>query len=71
MQIRSKFSTYKISTLFLMDILEPVFTSLAKLNQFYCDREFAKFSMKKIDDSWHTWDELLAKKYPGYVLDES
>ena len=71
MQIRNKFSTYKISTKLLMDVLEPVFTSLAKLNQFYCDKEFARFSMRRIDDSWYTWDELLSKKFPGYYLDDS
>lgn len=52
----------------LNDVLEPVFTSLAKLNMFYIDKEFARFSIKRINETWLTWEELLIKRFPGYVL---
>ena len=68
MQVRNKFQTYKFSTLALNDIMEPVFTSLAKLNQFYIDKEFARFSMRRIDASWMTWEEKLQRDFPGYYL---
>ena len=68
-QIRARFREYKLSAKFLYsDVFEPVFTSLAKLSQFYCDKEFAKFSMRKIDDSWYTFGENLQKRFPGYQL---
>jgi hypothetical protein len=28
----------------------------------------AKFSMKRINETWLTYDEILAKNYPGYLL---
>jgi hypothetical protein len=30
----------------------------------------ARFSMKRIDETWMTYDECIAKKYPGYMLCE-
>jgi hypothetical protein len=67
--IRNRFLTYKISHKFLYrDVFEPVFTSLAKLSQFYCDKEFARFSMRRIDESYMTFAELIQKKYPGYAI---
>lgn len=68
-QIRKRFLSYRLSTKFLYrDVFEPVFTSLAKLSQFYCDKEFAKFSMRRIDDNWLTFGESLQKKFPGYSI---
>ena len=68
-QIRQQFMTFKLSTKFLYaDVFEPVFTSLAKLSQFYCDKEYSKFSMQRIDESWMTFGESLQRKFPGYKL---
>jgi len=61
--------TFKLSTKFLYaDVFEPVFTSLAKLSQFYCNKEYSKFSVKRIDDGWLTFAENIEKNYPGYNL---
>jgi hypothetical protein len=68
-QIRQRFSTYKLSTKWLYtDAIEPVFTSLVKLSQFYCDKEYSRFSMTRIDESWFTFQETLQRKFPGYKL---
>ena len=67
--VRKQFMTYKLSTKWLYgDVWEPVWTTLIKLSQFYVDKDFAKFSTKRIDDTYMTWDEMMQKKYPGYVL---
>ena len=44
--------TFTLSTKFLYrDVFEPIFTNLAKMSYFYCDKEFARFSMRRIDGS--------------------
>jgi hypothetical protein len=61
--------TYKLSTKWLYgDVYEPVFTSLAKLDQFYIDRDYARFSIVRIDDTWRTWSEMMQQRFPGYFL---
>lgn len=40
-------------------MLEPVVTSLAKLSQFYIDKDYSKFSMRRIDENWMTFEEKL------------
>jgi hypothetical protein len=30
----------------------------------------SKFSMKRIDETWKTYDECVMEKYPGYMLCE-
>lgn len=68
-QIRGRFLLYKLSTKFLYnDVFEPVFTSLAKLSQFYCDKDYSRFSMKRIDESFMTFGEKMQKQFPGYYM---
>ena len=69
--IRRRFISYKLSHKFLYrDVFEPIFTSLAKLSQFYCDKEFCRFSMRRIDDNFLTFGEIIGKRFPGYVLQD-
>ena len=51
--------------------MEPLFTALMRLNQMYTDKEFVRFSLKRIDETWLTWEEGISTSYPGYFLDEN
>ena len=37
----------------------------------YIDQNFAKFSTQRLDDTYRTYSENLAYKWPGYVLSQS
>ena len=61
--------TYSLSTKWLYgDVFEPVFTSLVKLGQLYVDKDYARYSIRRLDSSWLTWNEMMEQKYPGYIL---
>jgi hypothetical protein len=67
--IRQQFMTYSLSTKWLYgDVFEPVFTSLVKLGQLYVDKDYARYSIRRLDSSWLTWNEMMEQKYPGYIL---
>lgn len=68
-EIRQRFCTFKLSAKWMYsDVFEPVFTSLAKLSQFYIDPEFSRFSMRRIDETYLTFGEKMQKQFPGYAL---
>lgn len=67
--MRQQFKAYTISSKFLyLEVIEPLFTQMIKQNVLYLDRECSRFSLRRIDETWTTYDELLHEKYPGYVL---
>lgn len=37
---------------------------------FYCDKYMARYSLTKIDEDYELFSVVMAKKYPGYVLDQ-
>ena len=53
------------------DIVEPIFTLVCRLDYFYCDSNFGKFSTKRCDETYRTFSENLAHRWPGYVLAQS
>lgn len=70
-QIRQQFLRYEITSKFLYkDIIEPLFTALLKSDQFFCNKDMSKFSMKRIDNTWATYSEMIQNRYPGYLMDE-
>jgi hypothetical protein len=68
--VRVKYGSYRVSTkLIFRDLTEPIWTILARNDMVYCDKFFARFSVKRIDPSWKLFSELVLEKYPGYVID--
>lgn len=63
--MKSKLSTYTV----YRDMSYPIWTEMARNDVVFCDKNFAKFSKVKIDDNWYLFSELIATKYPGYILD--
>lgn len=68
--VRVRYGTYGVTNQFILrDLVDPIWTLLARGDRVYCDQFFARFSVKRIDDSWMTFSELIQFKYPGYILD--
>ena len=71
-EIRRRFLTYSWSHRAIFgDLCEPIFTLVARNDHFYCDSNFARFSTRRIDDSYLLYSENLAKRWPGYMLNKS
>ena len=49
-------------------ICEPVLAEMGRRDYFYCDKNFARFSLVKLE-GYQLFSENLAKTYPGYYLD--
>ena len=52
-----------------MTMSEPVITNMARQDYMYCDNEFTRFSRVRLE-GYLTFSENLAKRYPGYMLDQ-
>ena len=66
--IHLKLSARKWSNYIMQRISEPGLTSMARLDYFYVDNDFAKYSLKKLN-GYETFSETLRRKSPGYKLD--
>lgn len=49
--------------------MEPVICQIIKMNCIFIDKECAHFSMKRIDETWMYYEEIIARRFPGYCLD--
>ena len=58
-------------SVFFEFMCEPVFALLARHNYIYIDANFSTFSTRRIDDSYRTYAENLALRWPGYALQQS
>jgi len=71
-EIRGQFLTYSwVHRAFFNDMCEPLFTLVARQDYVYIDANFAKFSTRRVDDTYRTFSENLAIKWPGYMLAKS
>ena len=71
-EIRRKFLTYSWThEMFFNDISELIFTHAARLDHFYADENFAKFSTRRVNENYRTFSENLAFKFPGYMLSKT
>lgn len=71
-EIRGKFLTFSWShRVFYNDMMEPIFAMAARLGYFYIDENFAKFSTRRLNDNFRTYQENIALKWPGYELGRS
>jgi len=52
-------------------MVEPLYTLLIKHDYLYMDPDFCKASTRRVNDTYRTYSETLALKYPGYELDRS
>jgi len=50
---------------------EPIFTLCARHDHIYIDSNFAKFSTRRVDNTYRTFSENMALKWPGYVLSKT
>lgn len=71
-EIRRRFLTYSWThRLIFGDLCEPIFTLVARNDNLYTDTNFARFSTRRIDETYLTFSENLAKRWPGYILNKS
>ena len=71
-EVRRRFLTYSwVNEILYNDMSEPLFTLAARLDMFYADENFAKFSTRRINENYRTFSENLALKWPGYELSRS
>ena len=47
---------------------ESIFAIACRLDMLYIDPNFAKFSTRRIDETYRTFSENMALRWPGYVL---
>ena len=57
-----------VHKVFFKNASEAMFAMTCRLDMLYCDPNFAKFSTRRIDDTYRTFSENMAVKWPGYVL---
>ena len=48
-----------------------MFALCTRLDYVYIDQNFTKFSTRRVDDTYRTFEENLALKWPGYALAKS
>jgi hypothetical protein len=53
------------------DIIEPIFTLACRLDYFYADPNFGLYSTRKCDETFKTFSQNMADRWPGYVLQKS
>ena len=56
---------------FYDDKCEPLFCLCARHDNVYIDSNFAKFSTRRVDDTYKTFSENLQLRFPGYMLAKS
>ena len=57
--------------LFLRELTEPIFALMARHGEIYVDKQMAKFALKPVTSEYQKFGDVLASKYPGYVLDKT
>ena len=50
-------------------IVDPVFAKFFRADGVYCNPDCSKYSLIKIDETYMTYTQGIAKHYPGYGLD--
>ena len=69
MEIREKFVEQNwMHKMVFGEISEAFFALAARHDMLYIDQNFAKFSTRRIDDTYRTFSENLAARWPGYIL---
>ena len=72
LDLRLRFQTYSwVNRTIFFDIIEPIFTLACRYDHFFIDENFSKFSARRIDDTYRTFSENLAFKWPGYMMAKS
>ena len=56
---------------FFDELCEALFALACRHDFFYIDANMSTFSTRRIDETFRTYSENMAHKYPGYVLSES
>ena len=68
-EIRDKFVAQSfVNKLFFGTACESLFAMACRCDMVYCDSNFATFSTRRVNDTFRTFAENLALKWPGYVL---
>ena len=68
-EIRRKFLSLSWVNAVLLDrVSEPIFALCCRYDFLYIDANFTTFSTHRINDTFRTYSENLAFKWPGYVL---
>ena len=71
-EIRREFLSQSwVHKVFFNDMSEPIFTLVCRYDYLYIDQNFAKFSTRRLDETYRTYSENLALRWPGYVLSQS
>jgi len=50
-------------------VLDPIFASMLRSDQFYANIDCTKFSITKLDESYRKFSEQIQTIYPGYGVD--
>ena len=68
-EIREKFVKQAwVHKVFYGSACEALFAMACRCDMLYIDANFAKFSTRRIDETYTTFSENLAMRWPGYVL---
>ena len=57
-----------VNAVLLDRVSEPIFALCCRYDFLYIDANFTTFSTHRINDTFRTYSENLAFKWPGYVL---
>jgi hypothetical protein len=67
--IRKTFVTYKASHKWIYrECAEPIWTKAVKNGVFFVNKAFTRYSSIRLNESYGTYMEHLAAKFPGYIL---
>ena len=44
-------------------------SELYRAEAMYSNKDFTRYSVKRISDDYLTFSETMAKRYPGYMID--
>ena len=56
---------------FVSELFEPIFALMARHDYIFIDANMTKYSTRRVDDTYLTFSENLALKWPGYILGKS
>ena len=59
-----------MSTKIVNETMHCVLARMSRLDAFYCDKHFAAFSRVRLP-GYFTFSENLARKYPGFILNDT
>ena len=60
-----------MTKVFFSELFEPIFAKIATHDYIYIDANMTKYSTRRVDNTYLTFSENLALKWPGYVLGKS